>query len=117
MKISKRAQSVPASATIAVNSKAKQLEADGVDVVRFAAGEPDFDTPDYIKTAAVEALKKGRTKYTAAMGIIQLRTAIAEKLQKENGLRYSPDQIIVNIDNLQAKPTSFCMIHCEFILV
>jgi len=97
MKISKRAQAVPASATIAVNSRARELEAQGVDIVRFAAGEPDFDTPDYIKNAAAEALKAGQTKYTAAAGIIELRAAIAEKLRKENGLSYTPDQVIVNM--------------------
>ena len=83
MKISKRAQNVPASATIAVNSRARELEARGVDVVRFAAGEPDFDTPDYIKDAAIKAMKAGKTKYTATPGIIELRAAIAGKLQKE----------------------------------
>ena len=97
MRISKRAQAVPPSATIAVSSRAKELKAQGVDVVSFGAGEPDFDTPDYIKDAAIKALKAGQTKYTAAAGIIELRTAIAEKLQRENGLAYSPDQVIVNI--------------------
>jgi aspartate aminotransferase len=97
MKISKRAQEVPASATIAVTARAKELKAQGVDVVGFGAGEPDFDTPEYIKQAAVEALKAGQTKYTAAAGIIQLKSAIANKLQKDNGLKYSPDQVIVNI--------------------
>ena len=97
MKISKRAQEVPASATIAVTSRAQELKAQGVDVVGFGAGAPDFDTPDYIKQAAIEALKAGQTKYTAAAGIIQLRSAIVDKLQKENGLKYDPDQVIVNI--------------------
>jgi len=97
MKISKRAQAVPPSATMAVTSRAKQLKAQGVDVISFGAGEPDFDTPEYIKDAAVEALLAGRTKYTPAPGIIEIRTAIAGKLQKENSLKYSPDQIIVNI--------------------
>jgi len=97
MKVSKRAQSVPVSATIAVTSRAKQLKAQGVDVVGFGAGEPDFDTPDYIKQAAIEALKVGKTKYTPAAGIIELRTAIAAKLKNENGLNYTPEQIIVNI--------------------
>jgi len=97
MKISKRAQDVPASATIAVTSRAQELTAQGVDVVGFGAGAPDFDTPDYIKEAAIKALKAGKTKYTAAAGIIELRTAIAEKLNTENGLGYSPQQIIVNI--------------------
>jgi aspartate aminotransferase len=97
MKISKRAQAVPPSATIAVTSLAKELKAKGVDVVGFGAGEPDFDTPDYIKDAAIKAIKAGHTKYTAAAGTVELRTAIAEKLQRENGLKYTPDQVIVNI--------------------
>jgi aspartate aminotransferase len=97
MQVSKRAQAVPPSATIAVTSRAKELKAQGVDVVGFGAGEPDFDTPDYIKQAAIEAMKEGKTKYTAAAGIIELRTAIAEKLQKENGLKYTPEQVIVTI--------------------
>ena len=97
MKISKRAQNVPPSATIAVTARAQELKAQGVDVVGFGAGAPDFDTPDYIKEAAIKALKAGKTKYTAAAGIVELRTIIAKKLKKENGLQYSPEQIIVNI--------------------
>ena len=97
MKVSKRAELVPASATIAVDSRAKQMKAQGIDVVGFGAGEPDFDTPDYIKDAAIKALKAGKTKYTPACGTIELRTAIAAKLEKENGLKYKPEQIIVNI--------------------
>ena len=97
MKVSKRAQEVPPSATIAVTTRALELKAQGVDVVGFGAGAPDFDTPDYIKEAAIKALKAGKTKYTAAAGIIELRTAIANKLKKENGLDYKPEQVIVNI--------------------
>ena len=97
MKISERAQAVPPSATLAVTSRAKELKAQGVDVVSFGAGEPDFDTPDYIKEAAIKALMAGQTKYTAATGIIELKRAIVEKLQEENGLNYSPEQIIINI--------------------
>jgi aspartate aminotransferase len=97
MKVSKRAQEVPTSATIAVTARAQELKAQGVDVVGFGAGAPDFDTPDYIKQAAIEALNAGKTKYTPAAGIIELKTAIAEKLNKENSLKYSPDQVIVNI--------------------
>jgi aspartate aminotransferase len=97
MKISKRAQSIPPSATIAVTFKAKELEAAGVDVVSFGAGEPDFDTPDYIKEAAIEALKAGKTKYTATPGLPALRKAIADKLKRENGLEYLPEQVIVNL--------------------
>ncbi len=97
MKVSQRAKEVPASATIAVTSRAQELKAQGVDVVGFGAGAPDFDTPEYIKDAAIASLKAGQTKYTPAAGIPQLRAAIAEKLKKENGLDYSPDQVIVNI--------------------
>ncbi len=97
MKVSKRAQEVPPSATIAVTARAQQLKAQGVDVIGFGAGAPDFDTPDYIKDAAIAALRAGKTKYTAAAGIIELRTIIAEKLRKENGLEYTPEEIIVSI--------------------
>jgi len=97
MKISQRAQSVPPSATIAVTARAKELKAEGVDVVGFGAGEPDFDTPEYIKAAAIKSLQGGQTKYTAAAGIPELKKAIAEKLQKENGLAYTADQVIVNM--------------------
>jgi aspartate aminotransferase len=97
MKISKRAQDVPASATIAVTARAQELKAQGVDVVGFGAGAPDFDTPDYIKEAAIEALKGGKTKYTPAAGINELRKAIARKLKKENGLDYAAEQVVVTI--------------------
>jgi aspartate aminotransferase len=97
MKVSKRAQAVPPSATMAVDAKAKELKAKGVDIVGFGVGEPDFDTPQYIKDAAIAALKAGKTKYTATPGIPELRKAIAEKLLKENNLKYTPEQIIVNI--------------------
>ncbi len=97
MKVSKRAQAVPPSATIAVTTRAIELKAQGIDVVSFGAGAPDFDTPAYIKDAAIKALKEGKTKYTAAVGVLELRQAIAKKLQEENGLDYKPEQIIVNI--------------------
>ncbi len=97
MKVSKRAQEVPPSATLAVSARAQELKAEGEDVVGFGAGAPDFDTPEYIKEAAIEALKAGKTKYTAAAGLIELRAAIAAKFKKDNGLEYKPEQIIVNI--------------------
>jgi aspartate aminotransferase len=97
MKVSKRAQAVPPSATLAVTARAKELKAQGRDIIGFGAGEPDFDTPDYIKEAAIKALKAGKTKYTPSSGTIELKKAIAEKLQKENGLQYKPEQIVVNI--------------------
>lgn len=97
MKVSKRAQAVPPSATMAVDTKAKELKAKGADIVGFGVGEPDFDTPQYIKDAAIAAIKAGKTKYTATPGIPELRKIIAEKLLKENNLKYTPEQIIVNI--------------------
>jgi aspartate aminotransferase len=97
MKVSQRAQKVAPSATLAVTNRAKELKAQGKDVVGFGAGEPDFDTPDYIKEAAIKALKEGKTKYTPASGIPELKAAIAKKLEAENGLKYAPEQIVVNI--------------------
>lgn len=97
MKVSRKAQAVPPSATMAVDAKAKELKAKGIDIVGFGVGEPDFDTPQYIKDAAIAALKAGKTKYTATPGIPELRKAIAEKFLKENNLKYTPEQIIVNI--------------------
>ena len=97
MKISQRAQSVPPSMTIAVTARAKELKAEGVDIVGFGAGEPDFDTPQYIKDAAIKAIQAGQTKYTAVAGIPELRKAIVDKLKLDNGLDYSPDQVIVNV--------------------
>jgi len=97
MKISQRAMAVPASATMAVTGRAKEMKAAGIDVVSYGAGEPDFDTPDFIKDAAIEAMKAGKTGYTATPGIPALRKAISEKFKEDNGLDYSPEQIIVNI--------------------
>ncbi|MFC1676418.1 pyridoxal phosphate-dependent aminotransferase [Planctomycetota bacterium] len=97
MKVSNRAEAVPPSATIAVTSKAKEMKAAGVDVVSFGAGEPDFDTPGFIKDAAIAAMKAGKTGYTAAAGIAELRKVIADKLEKDNGLTYTADHVIVNI--------------------
>ena len=95
MKISKTAQSVSASVTMAVTARAKQLKAEGVDVVSFGAGEPDFDTPDFIKEVAKKALDAGATKYSPAAGNLELREEIARKLKNENNLEYSAKQIVV----------------------
>jgi aspartate aminotransferase len=95
-KISDRAASLSPSLTLAIDSKAKQMKAEGLDVVGFGAGEPDFDTPQHIKDAAVKALAEGFTKYTPASGILELRQAIAEKFKRENGLSYKASQIIVS---------------------
>ena len=95
-KISQRAASLTPSLTLAIDSKAKQMKAEGQDVVGFGAGEPDFDTPQHIKDAAAKALAAGFTKYTPAAGIPELRQAIADKFKRENGLAYKPSQIIVS---------------------
>lgn len=90
------AKKITPSATLAIDSKAKALKAEGKDICSFAAGEPDFDTPDHIKLAAAQALAEGFTKYTPSSGIPELRSAISEKLKAENGLDYKPHQIIVS---------------------
>lgn len=95
-KISQRAASLTPSLTLAIDSKAKQMKAEGHDVVGFGVGEPDFDTPQHIKEAAAKALAAGFTKYTPAAGIPELRQAIADKHKRENGLTYKPSQIIVS---------------------
>jgi aspartate aminotransferase len=95
-KISRRAASLAPSLTLAIDSKAKQMKADGLDVVGFGAGEPDFDTPEHIKDAAIKALNEGFTKYTPSSGIPELRQAIADKFKRENGLSYKPSQVIVS---------------------
>ena len=94
--ISRRAASLAPSLTLAIDAKAKQMKAEGLDVVGFGAGEPDFDTPQHIKDAAVKALAEGFTKYTPSSGIPELRQAIADKFKRENGLTYKPSQIIVS---------------------
>jgi len=95
-KISRRAAALAPSLTLAIDAKAKQRKAEGQDVVGFGAGEPDFDTPQHIKDAAIQALQAGFTKYTPSSGIPELRQAIADKFQRENGLTYQPSQIIVS---------------------
>ena len=95
-RISHRAASLAPSLTLAIDSKAKQMKAEGLDVVGFGAGEPDFDTPQHIKDACAKALADGFTKYTPAAGIPELRQAIADKHKRENGLTYKPSQIIAS---------------------
>lgn len=96
MRLSRRLDPIKPSATLALNAKAKALVQQGVDVVGFAAGEPDFDTPAYIGEAGIEAIRAGFTRYTATAGIPELRQAISEKLAKDNQLTYAPDQILVS---------------------
>lgn len=95
-KLSARVHKIKPSPTIAIDSKAKQMMADGVDVVSFGAGEPDFDTPEPIKEAAIRALRAGKTKYTPVGGINELKDAIIAKLKRDNHLTYTRDEILVS---------------------
>lgn len=101
-RIARRVASLVESATLAITERAKQMRAAGVDVVSFGAGEPDWDTPDHVKEAGIEAIKSGKTKYTASSGLIELREAIAAKLARENGLAYAPSQVLVTTGAKQA---------------
>ncbi|MGN1059645.1 MAG: pyridoxal phosphate-dependent aminotransferase [Clostridia bacterium] len=96
MYLSKKAKSIQASTTLAIDSKFKAMKAEGIDVVGFGAGEPDFETPDYIKEAGIRAIREGKTRYTPAAGTMELRKAVAEKFLRENGLSYEPTQIVVS---------------------
>src|SRR5574341_1102624 len=95
-KLAGRTKLIKPSVTLAIAAKAGKLRSEGVDVVNFSAGEPDFDTPEHIKAAAVEALRKGMTKYTDVKGIEPLREAITEKYQNEYGLSYGREQVLVS---------------------
>ncbi len=94
--LSQRIQSLSTSVTIAVSTLAQELKAQGKDIISFSAGEPDFDTPQIIKDAAIQAINNGFTKYTAVAGIPSLKEAIAHKLQRDNGLEYAPNDIIAS---------------------
>ena len=94
--LSKRATDVEESATMAMSEKAAKLRAAGVDIISFSAGEPDFDTPEHIKKAAVEALKSGQTKYTPVTGLPALKKAIVGKFQRDNNLTFEPSQVVVS---------------------
>jgi aspartate aminotransferase len=95
MELSARASSLTPSLTLAIDSKAKSMTASGQEVCGFGAGEPDFDTPDFIKAAAIAALQAGFTKYTPSSGLPELRQAIADKFKADNGLNYKASQVIV----------------------
>ncbi len=99
--IAKRLQAVKPSPTLAVAAKAKELAAKGVNIISLAAGEPDFDTPDNIKQAAIEGIKNGQTKYTAVSGTPELRKAVCAKFKRENNIEYSIDEVIVGAGGKQ----------------
>ncbi len=96
MEISARAAQLSPSLTLSIDSKAKAMKAEGIDVCGFGAGEPDFDTPEHIKQAAIAALESGFTKYTPSAGLPELRQAIADKLEADNQLSYRPSQVVVS---------------------
>jgi aspartate aminotransferase len=95
MHISTAARAITPSMTIGMDDRARQLRRKGVDVISFAAGEPDFDTPDVIKRAAAKAIQEGFTKYTAPAGIIELRQAVAARLEADYGARYAPEEVVI----------------------
>ncbi|HUT53913.1 MAG TPA: aminotransferase class I/II-fold pyridoxal phosphate-dependent enzyme, partial [bacterium] len=97
MKLSSRVKKIKPSATLAVSAAAKAMQAQGIDVIGFGAGEPDFDTPQHIKDAAIKALNAGFTKYTPESGIDELKQAVADKFKRDNGLEYKKDQVIVSV--------------------
>ena len=102
MKLSKRAQNINPSLTLSITAKAKEMKKQGLDVISFAAGEPDFDTMFHIKEAAKKAIDEGFTKYTATSGIIELKEAVCAKLRRDNWLDYEPKNIIVSTGGKQA---------------
>ena len=96
MMLTRRIDALSESITMAITALAQELKAQGKDILSFSAGEPDFDTPQVIKDAAIDAIQSGFTRYTAVDGIPQLKTAIIDKLKRDNNLTYTPDQVIVN---------------------
>ncbi len=102
IQLSERVQSVKPSPTLAITARAAQMRAAGKDIIGLGAGEPDFDTPDFIKAAAIAALDKGFTKYTAVDGTASLKKAVIDKFKKDNGLDYTPKQILVSCGGKQS---------------
>lgn len=96
MKLAQRVSDISESVTLAIGARAKKMSKEGIDVVSLAAGEPDFDTPDHIKQAAIKAINEGFTKYTPSSGMLELREAISRKFKIDNGLDYSANQIVVS---------------------
>ena len=106
--LSRIAGAVQASTTPAVDAMAKQMKADGLDVVGFGTGEPDFDTPDNIKDSGILAIREGKTKYTPAAGLVPLRQAIADRLRLDYGLEYDYTQIVVASGAKHSVFITFC---------
>ncbi|MFN4320393.1 MAG: pyridoxal phosphate-dependent aminotransferase [Aquificaceae bacterium] len=93
--LARRVSHIKPAPTLALTAKINQLKAQGVDIIGFGAGEPDFDTPDFVKEACIKALRDGKTKYAPSAGIPELRNALAEKLYKENKVEYKPSEIVI----------------------
>jgi aspartate aminotransferase len=110
IRLSKKISNIAPSMTLAIDAKLKQMIADGVKVYGFGAGEPDFDTPKYIRDAAIEAINKGFTRYTAAQGTMDLRKAICEKFLRDNNLKYETNQIIASSGAKHSLSNSFAAI-------
>ena len=102
MELSKRVQAIKPSPTLAVTARAAKLKAEGKDIIGLGAGEPDFDTPQHIKDAAIGAINKGFTKYTAVGGTPSLKAAVIAKFKRDNGLDYTPKQILVSCGGKQS---------------
>jgi len=99
--IASRMSRVQVSPTMAVTDKAREMKAAGEDVIGLGAGEPDFDTPEFVKEAAIAAMRDGKTKYPPVPGIPELREAACRKLKRENGLDYTPDQVQIGVGGKQ----------------
>ena len=107
LRLSQRASAMEPSPTLAMDAKAKAMRRQGIDVISFSVGEPDFDTPAHIRAAAAAAMEQGFTRYTPAGGIPELKEAIQEKLAQANGLEYGPDQIVVSVGGKHALYNAF----------
>lgn len=110
MNLSKKAGNISPSITLSITAKANELKAQGVDVVSFGAGEPDFNTPQNIINAAIKAMNDGKTKYTPAGGILELKKTICSKFKKDNNLDYAPDQITISTGAKQCLANTFMAI-------
>lgn len=110
MNLSLNAMQITPSMTLEISAKSKQLKEQGIDVIDFGAGEPDFETPEYIKNAGIDAIKNGFTRYTPASGIIDLKKAICQKLLNDNGLSYEPQQIVISNGAKHSIYNSLCAI-------
>lgn len=107
MMLSKKAMKISPSLTLAITAKAKKMKAEGVDVIGFGAGEPDFNTPKNIQQAAIKAIESGQTRYTPASGIIELKEAIVNKLKRDNNLTYKTSQIVISTGAKQCLANAF----------